>query len=568
MLLKVATVVWTGLAVLPWIISFGPLRGGPGGVLAATLVTAVPGFLLLAVSRQSELSGRLRQALFFLATSMLLTAGGNFLRLLNGLGISLPTVPGLGITTTVLIWALGLAALIRLPLTPPARGGWWRVATDITIAGIGMALAVFVIWELPGMRIAPPAVRQQIMLYNGMEVANLVVLSMILVRGPMRSIRRAVWWLSATIVIETVYLMALQFAIGRQSHDLRLPNSLFFLDYLAYLYAAVFFFKDAGRERDVTLWPESLPGVNPLPMLAVFGVGGLLILSVRGRPDPASLPLAIGIVVMALLLLTRLVGTTRENMRFLREEAAEDRRRHTEKLEMIERLAGGIAHNINNLMGAVLIQTDLATMQTSRKLPAGGSLKAIGESAREASALAERLLLASGRRRVPGEREGLLEVVRLEEEWINRAYSPDREVVWELAEGSGDALVNPLELESILRELVLNAGEATPPGGRVTIRVRDETLSQAPPGMSPPLLPGRYSVLEVADTGHGIEPRDLPHIFEPFFTTKPLHEGRGLGLSVVRGLVSSYNGGLLVNSVPGAGTRVSVYLPAAPAGVA
>jgi Histidine kinase-, DNA gyrase B-, and HSP90-like ATPase len=108
------------------------------------------------------------------------------------------------------------------------------------------------------------------------------------------------------------------------------------------------------------------------------------------------------------------------------------------------------------------------------------------------------------------------------------------------------------------------SAEATAAGGRITIGVREVTLLQPPPGMSLHPRPGRYSVLEVADDGRGIEPGDLPRIFEPFFTSRPLNEGRGLGLSVVRGLVSSYGGGLLVDTAPGSGTRVSVYLPTAP----
>jgi hypothetical protein len=190
--LTVAAVVWACLAILPWTFSFGPLNGDRGGVLAAFLVTAVPGFLILAASRRAELLGRLRQALALLAFSMLLTAAGNFLRLLSALGVALPAVPGLNFATTLVIWALGLAALIRLPLTPLVRGAWWRVAIDITIAVLGMALAIFFIWTLPGMRLAPPSAHLKILLYNSMEAANLIVLNLILVRAPLRPIRRAV----------------------------------------------------------------------------------------------------------------------------------------------------------------------------------------------------------------------------------------------------------------------------------------------------------------------------------------------------------------------------------------
>lgn len=562
--LTVAAVVWACLAILPWTFSFGPLNGDRGGVLAAFLVTAVPGFLILAASRRAELLGRLRQALALLAFSMLLTAAGNFLRLLSALGVALPAVPGLNFATTLVIWALGLAALIRLPLTPLVRGAWWRVAIDITIAVLGMALAIFFIWTLPGMRLAPPSAHLKILLYNSMEAANLIVLNLILVRAPLRPIRRAVWWLSATIVIETIYLIAVQYALGRQSHDFRLPNSLFFVDYLAYLYVGASFLTDTQPDTDVSLLPEAMRAFNPLPMLSVLGVGGMLILSAL-RSNPASIPLAVGLVFMAILLFGRVSGATWENLRLLREEAAEDRHRHAEKLELMGRLAGGVAHIINNQMTVVLGYAELAQEEAGQSRTLHGSLEAIGAAARSASALAERLLLASGRRRT-GDHElrQVGEIVRLEREPMEGMLVPDREVIWELAETGGDALMSPADLKAILRELISNSVDATPASGRITIRVREKTLSAPPPGMSPSPRPGRYSVLEVADTGRGIESRDLPRIFEPFFTSKPLHEGRGLGLCVVHGIASSYGGGVLVDTTPGAGTRVAVYVPTTP----
>ena len=562
--LTLATAAGACFAVLPWISSFGPLSGERSGVFAAFLVTAVPGALLLAGARKPELLGRLRQTLALLAVSMLLTAGGNLLRLVGAYGVTLPSVPGLDITASVAIWALGLAALLRLPLTPLGRGGWWRVATDITIAGAGMGLAVFVIWTLPGLAQAPAAMRSRIMLYNWMEAANLTVLSLILVRGPLRPIRRAVWWLAATIVVETVYLIALQYAIGRQAHDFRLVNSLFFVDYLAYLFAAAFFFSDPQPDMDVPLLPESMRAVNPLPMLAVFGVGGLLIASSLGNPDRTVLPLAIGIVLMAVLLLARVIGATWANLRLLRAEAAEDARRESEKLHLMGKVAGGIAHVLNNLMNVVRLHAELVLLRAGKGQSFADNVKTIDVAAQRASALAARLLLASGGRRGDNRLSRLVDVVRLHQDPVRVWAGQDREVSWELAEGQGGALVHPPELEAVLRELIANAVDATSVGGTITIRVRDESLAQPPPGISPRPRPGRYSILEVADTGRGIETADLPRVVEPFFTTRPTHEGRGLGLTVVHGIVAGYGGGLLVDNVPGVGTRVCVYLPIAP----
>ncbi|HVO50842.1 MAG TPA: ATP-binding protein, partial [Thermoanaerobaculia bacterium] len=117
------------------------------------------------------------------------------------------------------------------------------------------------------------------------------------------------------------------------------------------------------------------------------------------------------------------------------------------------------------------------------------------------------------------------------------------------------------DLEAVLFELVSNAADATSPAGRITIRVRDETLQAAPAGASRDLPSGRYSILDVEDDGRGVAGDVLPHIFEPFYSSRPGHEGRGLGLSVVHGIVAKCGGAVLVDTEPGAGTRVRVYLP-------
>ena len=557
--LTAATAVFAALAVLPWLTPFGPLTGGAPGTAAALLVTAVPGLLLLFASRRHELVGRLRGALALLAISMLMTAAGNLLRFIDAIGVAAPSVPGLDLATTLAIWALGLAALLLIPLTPLAAGAGWRLATDVTIAVLGMSLAVIAIWTLPGMRLAPPSAHLKLILYNSMEAANLVVLNLILVRGPSRPIRRAIFWLSATIVIETVYLIALEYALGRQAHDFRLSNSLFFVDYLAYLYAGASFLFDPQPDTDIPLLPESLRAFNPLPIAAILGVGALLIFAALRPFDPALLPLAAGIVVLALLLLARVAGATAENLRLLKEEAADERRREAEKMELMGRLAGGIAHIINNLMTVVLGRAELGLELAGREPAMRENLEEIAEAARRASGLAERLLGASGRRIRDRRQMRVLDVVLGQQESMKLTAGPDRILTWDLA--GGDALVSPADLEAVLLELVSNAADATAPGGRIAIRVRDETLGAPPAGMSPDTLPGRYAVLEVEDDGPGVAQGDLPHIFEPFFTSRPSHEGRGLGLSVVYGIVASCGGAVLVDSAPGAGTRVRVYLP-------
>jgi signal transduction histidine kinase len=210
-------------------------------------------------------------------------------------------------------------------------------------------------------------------------------------------------------------------------------------------------------------------------------------------------------------------------------------------------------------MTVVLGHAELALELAGRAHGTRENLEAITDAVRRASGLAERLLSASGRRIRDRRQMRVLDVVRDQREAMSRTAGPDRTLTWDL--GEGDALVPPSDLEAVLLELVSNAADATAPGGRIAIRVRDETLGAPPRDVSPALKPGRYSVLEVEDDGPGVAQGDLPHIFEPFFTSRPSHEGRGLGLSVVYGIVASCGGAVLVDTAPGAGTRVRVYLP-------
>ncbi|HVO49664.1 MAG TPA: hypothetical protein VMV60_01605, partial [Thermoanaerobaculia bacterium] len=477
-----ATAVFAALAILPWLTSFGPLTGGAAGTGAAFLVTFVPGVLILLASRRADLTAGLSRALGLLAVSILLAAAGNLLRFVGAVGVSAPSVPGLDLATTVAIWALGLAALVLIPLAPLAPGAGWRIATDVTIAVLGMSLAVVAVWTLPGMRLAPPSAHLKLIAYNAMEAANLVVLNLILVRGPSRPIRRAILWLSATIVTETIYLVALEYALGTRAHDFRLSNSLFFIDYLAYLWAGAFFLFDAQPDRDLPLLPEGLRAFNPLPAVAVLGVGALLVLAALQPSDPALVPLAVGSVVLALLLLARVAAASAENLRLVREEAAEERRRQADKMALMGRLAGGIAHVINNLMTVVLGRAELSLATPGTPPEIRENLKAVSEAARRAAGLAERLLGASGRRMSDGRTTRILDVVLGQREAMKQIAGPDRILTWDLAEG--DALVPRSDLEAVLFELVSNAADATSPAGRITIRVRDETLQAAPAGAS------------------------------------------------------------------------------------
>jgi signal transduction histidine kinase len=554
------TAVLVGLAAAPWIVSFGPVTGEPLGLLAAAVVTAVPGILMLRASRRLAISGRLRQSLLLFGLAMILTAGGNLIRLAGALGAPLPSIPGVAQSTNLAIWALGLVGLVRLPLMPLVPGSRWRIATDVAIAGIGMALILFVVWALPGLRSAPGAERRAIMLFNLMEAGNLVVLNMILVRRPLRETRRAVWWISASAIIETVYLVAFQYGIGRAAPDDRLANCLFFVDYLAYFYAAQAFLADTKPGLDAPARPVRFWSLNLLPVAAVLGVGGLLILSAIHDSRPAVIVLATGIVVMTLLLLGRVMISTLESLQTVSRKAAEQRREQAERMELVGRLSGNIAQVVQTLVAGVRRHAEQLRGASWQNPQMSAGIQAIGESTLRASVLAERLLLASGQARSKQAPRRLGDIVRQQQEAMNRLVGDRHIMIWDVAKNAGNALVAPSDLETIIRELVANAGEATYIGGRITIRVQEETLAPGSVRITPRPQPGLYSVLEVADNGRGFAEEDLPHVMEPFFKSKGPEQGRGLGLSVVHGIAARYGGGLQIETEPGMGSRVRVYL--------
>jgi signal transduction histidine kinase len=560
-LVALGTAALLALVLLPWVVPFGPLQGDATGTLAAIIVMGLPALLLTGAAGRGDLDPRLRGALALLALSMGLAIAVNGLRFLIAVGMQLPAVPGLRVGSNVVIGMCGLAALLRIPLVRLGRAAAWQIGTDTTIAVGGMALAIFAVWTLPGFGHAPRAARLELLADNAIEAANLVALSLILVRGPTRPLRRAVWCLAATIIIETTYLVALQYALGAQTRDFRLANSLFFVDYVFYFFAALFFLTDQQPETDLALLPESVRAFNPLPMAAILGVSVLLILATRHPGDPALFPLALGFSALALLLLARVVGATTQILRLAREEAALQQRDQLERLNLMGRMAGGIAHVINNLMTVVLGHASLIAEAAEANPGVSSSGEAISTAAHQASRLAERLLLVSGYRRPDGRRGPLLEAVNRQREAIGRLAGPARVVVWDLSEDGGRALVASTAVEAVLRELVTNSIDATTDGGLITIRVRDETPSGGHAGMILSPQAGRHSVLSVEDAGCGIAPDAVMRICEPYFTTRPVSEGRGLGLSVVYGIVVGLPGGLQIKSHVGAGTRVSVYFP-------
>ena len=235
----------------------------------------------------------------------------------------------------------------------------------------------------------------------------------------------------------------------------------------------------------------------------------------------------------------------------------EDQLRQSQKMEAIGRLAGGIAHDFNNLLSVVIGRTE----RLRESIPAADQpLALVTETAQKAAALT-RQLLAFGRQQVLAPRVlDLGTVVRELAPMLRRLVREDIEIVLE-SSAAGHVEADPVQVEQVVINLVVNATDAMPYGGRLTIEVAGAMLNGHVDGRRVGAPAGRYVALRVADTGVGMDEGTLAQIFEPFFTTKEVGKGTGLGLATVYGIVTQSNGDIRVNSTPGRGTTFTVYLP-------
>lgn len=227
----------------------------------------------------------------------------------------------------------------------------------------------------------------------------------------------------------------------------------------------------------------------------------------------------------------------------------EAREREADKMEAIGRLAGGVAHDFNNLLTGILTYCELVLQELRQSDPIRGDVEQIQNAGRRAAGLT-RQLLAFSRRQVLQPRVVSLNALATElEPMLSRLLGGEIALDLLLDPLAGNVMVDPGQMEQVLVNLVTNAREAMPRGGRVTITTGNVELE----------VP--YVTISVKDTGSGIDPAIRPHIFEPFFTTKQRASSSGLGLSTVLGIVEQSGGHITVESEPGQGAEFTIYLP-------
>jgi signal transduction histidine kinase len=243
-------------------------------------------------------------------------------------------------------------------------------------------------------------------------------------------------------------------------------------------------------------------------------------------------------------------------------EQAEDALRQSQKMEAVGQLTGGIAHDFNNLLTGISGSLEMLTVRVAqgRLNELDRYLTAAQGAARRAAALTHRLLAFSRRQTLAPEPTDVNRLVAGMEELIRRTVGPAVAVEVVAAGGLWSTLVDPNQLENALLNLCINARDAMPDGGRLTIETANKWLDDRA-ARDHELPPGQYVSLCVTDTGSGMSPDVIARAFDPFFTTKPLGEGTGLGLSMIYGFVRQSGGQVRIYSEVGQGTTMCLYLP-------
>jgi two-component system cell cycle sensor histidine kinase/response regulator CckA len=234
-----------------------------------------------------------------------------------------------------------------------------------------------------------------------------------------------------------------------------------------------------------------------------------------------------------------------------------------QRVEAIGRLAGGIAHDFNNLLGVIGGYTDLLLRELDVTNPSRARALQIRRAADKAAALTGQLLAFSRKQVLRPKLLNVGAVVADLEEMLRRLIGEDIEVVVISHDGLGLVRADPSQLEQVIMNLAVNARDAMPWGGTLTIETANMDLDRSYAARHHGARAGRHVMLAISDTGVGMDAATLARVFEPFFTTKEMGRGTGLGLATVYGIVKQSEGSIWAYSEPGQGTTFKVYLPRA-----
>ncbi len=235
--------------------------------------------------------------------------------------------------------------------------------------------------------------------------------------------------------------------------------------------------------------------------------------------------------------------------------------RHSQKMEAVGRLAGGVAHDFNNLLTAIMGYGDILLEQMNDDHPMRHELEEICKAADRAHALTRQLLAFSRKQVLEPKVVSLNTVVSDVQKFLGRLIGEDIELLSDLDRDLGTVRMDPGQMEQVVINLAVNARDAMPEGGHLTLSTANLNLTQRLSRGHLVVEPGHYVTITVTDTGHGMPEEVQAHIFEPFFTTREVGKGTGLGLSMVYGIIEQSGGHIMFQSAPGQGTSFTIYLP-------
>jgi len=546
----VLAVAYVGAVVFDPLVSTSRVR--PWQVTYAVM-EALTAVAILCVGTASGVDGRSRRAWTWLALGLLALA-------VSASGVAGESGPSAliadwGWLFSFPCFCIGLLSFPRLPLDRRER---LRVGLDGTILLISAALLLWYLGTL-GIRIEGPKKFATFHSFNVIVLLGnallLYVVLLVAVRTPERT-RRASWMLLLAVfavsIIGDVLYVAASIGAGSPSMPVGVPQllwapSAWFLGLAAVLETRV---APAAVEQG-TVVPK--PVRQALTSVAPYGATALLaivtLLEGARLQDVVFRVLAIGMVVMAVLVTLRLVLALRENAVLLAEQERQaEQFRESQKLEAIGRLAGGIAHEFNNLL--MVIQQGSEAILARNVVD--DDARDVQAAATRAAELTRQLLTFSRREFTVGATDPVLALTEVQP-LLQRLLRPDIVLDVEVLAGVGHVSLDRGGVDQVLFNLVRNGADAITGSGRITIR----------------LLPSPragFVRLRVTDTGSGMPESVRVLLFEPFFSTKPVGQGTGLGLAIVHGLVTGAGGSIDVETAEGAGTCFTVDLPIVLAG--
>jgi two-component system cell cycle sensor histidine kinase/response regulator CckA len=245
----------------------------------------------------------------------------------------------------------------------------------------------------------------------------------------------------------------------------------------------------------------------------------------------------------------------------------EDQLRQVQKMEAVGRLAGGVAHDFNNILGVIMGHSQILLSGMAANDPRRARVEQIISASHRAAGLTRQLLAFSRRQVFETRVLDINQTIDVVIKMLGRLIGEDVTLTFRPGESLGHVRADPTQIEQVLMNLAVNGRDAMPDGGRLAIETSGVTMDDDYVRVHAGAAPGRYVCIAVSDTGHGMTKDVQAHIFEPFFTTKEPGKGTGLGLATVYGIVKQSEGSIYVYSEPGHGTTFKVYLPVVDADV-